>query len=43
MYMIDTWTKEQKAIADATNQGNNPIPQKSIPATSMKSVLKGLI
>ncbi len=43
MYMIDAWTQEQKAIAEAMNgQSRAPAAASYQPATSFKSVLGGL-
>lgn len=43
MYMIETWTKEQETIANATKGPSPQASSPSVPATSIKSVLKGLI
>lgn len=42
-YFVNRWAKEQQEIAERATPGAKPQTSQSIPATSLKSVLKGLI
>ena len=43
-YSVDKWASEQKSIANMINeQTHASAPSKSVPATSLKSVLGGLV
>lgn len=42
-YFVNRWAQEQQTIADQTQTPRGSAPSPSVPATSLKSVLKGLI
>lgn len=42
-YFVNRWAEEQKTIADQAQNPRGSAPSPSVPATSLKSVLKGLI